>query len=291
MEAVSSLGQRDADHPVDRITRSSASAFFRALRGEGGATCPRCGRSQAYALRDGRFRCRGCRYTFQEFAGTWLDRVKLPPEYWIAILHRFAEGLPVEDTARGLLLSYATAFKACHTVRLAILAGSEEAALLLDERGEAVSFCPNAGNEAGQMHCVECRSPVFRVTHEADGASVRLLPRAKARDVFGMDLPLKCWRTLLYTGPFRGHDGLIFSCCKKARATFGHRFISAALPLDRQGGFMDYAEPWMARYHCLSPQSYYLYLKEIELRFNNRGRDMVHVLARRLVHPVPNSRD
>lgn len=292
MGAVSGHRERDAVIPVARITRSSAAGFFRDLRGGGGAACPRCGRPDAYSLRDGRFRCRDCRYTFHEFAGTWLGRVKLPPEYWLALLRLFAGGLPVEDMARRLLVSYVTAFKACHTVRLAILAaGGEEAALLLDERGEAVSFCPNLADEDVQMHCLECRSPVFCVAHDAGGARVRLLPRVMARDVFGMDLPLKVWRTILYTGSFRGHDGLVFSCCKRARTTFGHRCVGDVLPLDRQGGFMDFAEPWMARYHCLSPQTYYLYLKEIELRMNNRERDLVPVLARRLVRPVPNYRD
>lgn len=292
MEAVLSHTGRG----LGRVTRASASALLRAQRGEASAACPRCGLPGAYGLRDGRFRCRGCRYTFQEFAGTWLGRVKLPPEYWLALLRHFAEGVPVDDMARRLLVSYATAFKACHTVRLAVLAESaEDAALLLDERGEAVSFCPNLVDDAVQMHCVECRSPVFRVSQDETGVSVRLLPQAKARDVFGMDLPLKTWRTLLYTGSFRGHDGLVFSCCKRARTTFGHKCVEEALPLDRPGGFMDFAEPWMARYHCLSPQTYYLYLKEIELRFNNRERDLVSVLARKLVRPaphsVPNSRD
>lgn len=292
MEAVLHASPPEAECAPGRITRASATSFFRALRGADGAACPRCGQRGAYALRDGRFRCRACRYTFHEFAATWLDRVKLPPEYWLALLRHFAEGLPVEDTAQRLALSYATAFKACHTVRLAILAASyEEAALLLDERGEAVSFCPNVSSEDVQMHCTQCRSPVFHVTRENGGVRVRLFTLARARDVFGMDLPLKCWRTLLYTGPFRGHEGLVFSCCKRARGAFGHRFVDHALPLDQAGGFMELAETWMARYHCLSPQTYYLYLKEVELRCNARDQGLLTSMARMLVSPVSNSRD
>ncbi|WP_027368360.1 transposase [Desulfocurvibacter africanus] len=292
MEAVLHANASEAKCAPERITRASATSFFRALRGIDAVSCPRCGQSGAYALRDGRFRCRGCRYTFHEYAGTWLDRVKLPPEYWLTLLRYFAEGLPVEDMAQRLGLSYATAYKACHTVRLAILAAnSDEAALLLDERGEAISFCPNVSTEDVQMHCVQCRSPVFHVTRDNGQVRVRLFALAKARDVFSMDLPLKCWRTLLYTGPFRGHEGLIFSCCKRARGAFGHRFVGQALPLDRAGGFMEIAETWMARYHCLSPQTYYLYLKEIELRCNCRDQGLLSILARMLMAPVSNSRD
>jgi len=298
---VSGLGLSKVQVPV-RITRSSSLELFRALRGRE-AACTRCGRPDAYALRDGRLRCRDCRYTFHEFAGTWLDRVKLPPEYWLALLRDFAHGLSVEDMARRLALSYATIFKACHAARLASLAAcGEEAAWLLDARGEAVSFC-RKDHKVEQSHCLECRSPVFcvdqgdrggqgnRGSRGGRGLRVRLLPKATARHVFGLDLPLKCWRTLLYTGPFRGHDGLVFSCCKKARELHSHRYVNDALPLDRQGGFMDRAEPWMARYHCLSPQTYYLYLKEIELRCNCPDQELVPALARRLVQLVPNSRD
>ncbi len=292
MEAVLHAKAHDAECAPRRITRASAKFFLRTLRGADGVACPRCGRPGAYALRDGRFRCRACRYTFNEFAGAWLDRVKLPPEYWLALLRHFAEGLPVEDIAQRLALSYATAFKACHTVRLAILAASpEEAALLLDDQGEAVSFCPNVSNEDVQMHCTQCRSPVFHVTRESGEVRVRLFAPAKARDVFGMDLPLKCWRTLLYTGPFQGHEGLVFSCCKRARGAFGHRFVDHTLPLDRAGGFMDFVEAWMTRYHCLSPQTYYLYLKEMELRCNIGNHGLVSSLARLLVTPVSNCRD
>jgi len=52
-------------------------------------------------------------------------------------------------------------------------------------------------------------------------------------------------------------------------------------------GFWSYAKTWLYHYRGVPKQYFHLYLKEIEFRFNNRNKNIFHMLANILVKTVP----
>ena len=58
--------------------RTDAHGYFRDLCWQGGVFCPRCQSRRVYVLKEGRMRCGGCGYTFHDFSGRWINRVKIP---------------------------------------------------------------------------------------------------------------------------------------------------------------------------------------------------------------------
>lgn len=261
-------------------TAQDAEAYFASLCG--GPACPRCGARHAYALRSGRSRCADCGYTFHRFSLRFINRGSLPPEYWHAILHYFEHGMPPQEAGDRLCLTYATVFKAYATIRCALVAMADDWRALLDDRGDLVRRCPTPENcDDVRPLCPTCRSPVLGVRQLGGFVQLRLLKRMAAQDVFHMPLTLKTWRTLVYTEPFQDFEALIFCCCRTARTVFSPKFTTEHLNMDGTS-FHDFAEIWFSRYHCLSPANSLAYLKEIELRYNNRHSQLYPALAQAL---------
>lgn len=44
-------------------------------------------------------RCGGCKYTFQNLTGRWINNGNLPLSLWLDLLHRFAEDATVHQLA------------------------------------------------------------------------------------------------------------------------------------------------------------------------------------------------
>lgn len=258
--------------------------------------CPRCGATEAYALRSGRSRCPDCGYTFHRFSLRFINRGGLPPEYWHAILHYFEQGLAPQEAADRLCLTYATVFKAYATIRFSLMSLADEWRGLLDDKGDINRHCPsldNAGQDdtAGERPlCATCRSPVIGVRQLGGHVLLRPLSRLAAQDVFHMPLSLKTWRTLVYTEPFQDFTGLLFCCCRTARTLFQAKFTRERLDMD-DSSFHSFAESWFARWHCLSPANSLAYLREIEIRFNNRHARLYPVLAQALCSLVSKRED
>lgn len=261
--------------------------FFAGLCPEPG--CPRCGVPTIYVLKSGRLRCGECGYTFHRFSRRFINRSGLPLEYWHAVLHYFMAGFTPQETARRLVLTPNTVFKAFGTIRLAIVAASPDGEGLLDDNGEPARFCPNIDlRDDEERHlCLQCRSPVLGVQEQPERVRLTLLPGLTAQGVFAMPLPLKTWRSFIYSGRFQDWDTLIFCCCRTARDLFQAKFTKEPLPF-AQGEFHAFAESWFARYHCPAPETSCTYLKELELRFNHRSEHLYQALAQALCSFVPN---
>ncbi|MBG0776188.1 MAG: transposase [Desulfovibrionaceae bacterium] len=276
-----------------------AEALFAALCGEDGLPCPRCGSLRRYVLADGRLRCASCAYTYHRYTGRWINQSGLDREDWLDILRLFHKGFTVARMGAALGRSYNAVHKALTTLRLAVLAACPASARLMDASGALASFCPAGKPESDAEHCVECRSPVFsiRTAHGADGprAEVRPVDGLRAREVMGYPLARNMWQTFIYTDRCRGYDALLFSCCRTVRRVLatGVREGFEPVALD-ESPFWAFTRPWLGRYRAIAPETYPLYLKEIEFRYNRRRRDeraVVAELARLLCALVPNRED
>jgi len=48
-----------------------------------------CEARKIYRIRRDRYRCGRCGYEFSDFAGRWINKVKLPPRYWLWLIKLF----------------------------------------------------------------------------------------------------------------------------------------------------------------------------------------------------------
>jgi len=91
--------------------------------------CIRRGSYKVYRLSGKRYRCSRCRYTFTEFTGRWINKLRISYKKWLWILKLFELEISAKKIAQQVELSYPTVLKAVHLIRMAIVsadAGADE---------------------------------------------------------------------------------------------------------------------------------------------------------------------
>ena len=80
--------------------------------------------------------------------------------------------------------------------------------------------------------------------------------------------------SLIYTDRFKGYDGLVMYGFKHERIDHSKRFANGKVYINGIEGFWSYAKERLLKFHGLSPKLFPLYLKELEFRYNERGKEL-----------------
>lgn len=255
-------------HALPATEREARDYLLSLCRPDGRESCPRCGHAPVYRLKTGRLRCKACAYTFQDFTGRRLGEVHLPCLAWLALIAQFArEALPA-DAAQAVGVSYNTARKAYHAMRLALAAGALDAAQVLP------LLAQGAGAPADAQ-------PVLGIIEKNGLAFVDLLPDIDARTllIFKHNFRLRTAAQggVVYTDRYRHYDALVASAAACGDAGGPHR--DKALFVETGHGFWSFVSPRLRSRRGIGPGELTLYFKELEFRYNNPDRPLVPLIA------------
>ena len=87
-----------------------------------------------------RYRCKRCGYTFHDFSGRWINRLRISYKSWLWIIKFFEVELSSRRTAQQVGLSYPTVLKAITILHLAILANLDRELLMNGESDRDESY-------------------------------------------------------------------------------------------------------------------------------------------------------
>ena len=230
--------------------------------------CPRCGREPVYRLKTGRLRCKACAYTFQDFTGRRLGEVHLPCLDWLALIAHFVRETQPAEAARLLGVSYNTARKAYHAMRLALAAGALDAAQILP-------VLDRRAGEPGDGHLV------LGIIEKNGLAFVDLVPDLDAQTllIFKHNFRLRTAALggVVYTDRYRHYDALVASAAAFGDAGGHHR--NRALFVESGHGFWSFVAPRLKGRRGIGAADLTLYFKELEFRYNNRDRALDPLIA------------
>ncbi|MBU1230540.1 MAG: IS1595 family transposase [Proteobacteria bacterium] len=266
-------------------------ALLRRCWPDGTRACPRCCAASPYALAEGRLRCGACRYTFHDFTGRWLNLSGLSPAQWLDLAQAFALEASTREAAHAAGISYNTAFKALTVLRLALLAqGADARQLLGPQTGLDTMFtggklCPAPAEPTGNF-------PVYGILSQGRRVFVDLVPELTVESVlhFNHNFHLRVARlgNILLTDRYKTYDALVL--CGDERLPYhyllrhqGHPFAETGCP------FWIYASQRLRQFKGLSTRRFPMYLKELELRYNRRGEDLLPLFLDALCAQVPTS--
>lgn len=244
--------------------------------------CPRCANAKIYSLSNDRLRCAACKYTFRPFTGRWLDNGALSCSQWLTLLRLFANDTPMAEIMETLNLSYNTAFKATTAIRFAILAHATDSAQLLGPDTRLDSYLKGARLTGGPA-CMRMDSiPVYGIMETDQWVFIDLIPGFRAETLFHFHLNfhLKIVRSghLVYSDKYKNYDTLLlcgndtlpYDCIRRRRGKVHVDEVEAP--------FWVYLLENLKRLRGISCQRFPLYLKELEFRYNNRGKDLLPML-------------
>ena len=249
--------------------------------------CIRCNSYQIYRIIGKRLRCKRCQYTFHDFSGRWLNKLRISCQDWLWIIKLFELEMSARKIAQQIDLSYPTVLKAVTLIRKAIVANSVDAADLLSgevELDEAYFGGRRKGNRGrGAFNKV----PVFGILERDGIAKVEVVKDVSARTLIDLTIKTVKRGSIVYTDKFRSYDSLMFCGYRHLKLDNKKRFSTGKVYINGLEGFWSYAKERLIKHHGVSKKKFPFYLKEMEFRYNNRNTAIFTQLAKYMVNLVP----
>jgi transposase len=248
--------------------------------------CIRCKSYKVYRLSDGRFRCKRCGYTYFEWTGRWLGKLKISAIDWLWIIKLFELELSTRKIAKQVSISYPTVLKAVDLIRRSIVTESKGDRNLIEgevEMDEAYFGGKRKGKRGrGAGHKI----PVFGILERQGIVQVEVLPNVSAQSLLNLTVKKVRRGSIVYTDKFRGYDALMFCGYRHLRIDHEKVFSSGKVYINGLEGFWSYAKERLIKHHGVSIQKFPLYLKEMQFRYNHRNQNIFEILTQNLCNFV-----
>ena len=248
--------------------------------------CIRCKSYKVYRLSDDRFRCKRCGYTYFEWTGRWLGKLKISAIDWLWIIKLFELELSTRKIAKQVSISYPTVLKAVDLVRWSIVTENKGERDLIQgevEMDEAYFGGKRKGKRGrGAGHKI----PVFGILERKGIVQVEVLPNVSAQSLLNLTVKKVRRGSIVYTDKFRGYDALMFCGYRHLRIDHQKVFSSGKVYINGLEGFWSYAKERLIKHHGVSIRKFPLYLKEMEFRYNHRKQNIFEILTQNLCNFV-----
>lgn len=249
--------------------------------------CPRCNKKKLYKLRDGRYRCSRCDYTFHDFSGRWINHGRLSCIEWLSIIKLFELEVSVHKIARQMKMTYKAVYGAVNTIRMAILSHAEDADALLGGEIELDEAYFGGRRKGNRGRGAAGKVPVFGILERDGLVHVNVVPNVTAETLLGLTVKKVRRGSVVYTDKFRSYDSLMFCGYRHLKVDHGKYFSSGKVYINGMEGFWSWAKERFIKHHGVSKEYFPLYLKELEFRYNNRNSDIFDQVAKYLCDLVP----
>ena len=248
--------------------------------------CSRCRSYKVYRIRDKKFRCKNCGFTFYDFSGRWLNEVKISSKIWLWILKLFELEVSAHKISQQVGLSYPTALKAVTVIRKSIVAHTPEADYLLWGEIEMLESHFGGKRKGKRGRGAHHKVPVFGILERNGVVKVDVVKDVSASSLLNMTIKTVRRGSIVYTDKFRSYDTLMFCGYRHLRVDHKKRYASGKVYVNGLEGFWSFAKERLIKFHGVSPEKFPFYLKEMEFRYNHRKEVLFNLLAQNLSHLV-----
>jgi len=249
--------------------------------------CPRCSCRKLYKLREGRYRCSRCDYTFQDFSGRWINRGRLSAVQWLSLIKLFELEVSVRKMSLQLGLSYRAVYGAVSAIRMAILSHAEDASTLLGGEIELDEAYFGGRRKGNRGRGAAGKVPVFGILEREGRVHVSVVPDVSAATLLKLTVKKVRRGSVVYTDKFGSYNSLMFCGYRHLKVDHQKYFSSGKVYINGLEGFWSWAKERLIKHHGVSKNYFPLYLKELEFRYNNRNDDIFDQIATYLCDLVP----
>lgn len=249
--------------------------------------CNRCRGYKIYSISSGRYRCKRCRYTFSDFTGRWINKLRIPRRDWLYILKLFELEVSARKACKEIRLSYPTVLKGYNIIRRAILVQDEEFPLLKGEI-EADDTYFGGRRKGRRGRGAEGKVPVFGIIERRGKVKVEVVKDVTASTLLSLAIKRVHRGSIVYTDKFKSYDSLMFCGYRHLRIDHAKKFVQGKVYINTLEGFWAFAKERLIKFHGVSKRNFPFYLKEMEFRYNYRGENIFEILAKYICNLVSN---
>jgi transposase len=249
--------------------------------------CPRCRNYKIYRIIGKRYRCKRCGYTFHDFAGRWLNELKVSCKKWLWIIKLFELEVSAYKISQQTGLSYPTSLKAVDIIRYSIVSQAHDAEELLGGEIELDEAYFGGRRRSRRGRGAFNKVPVLGIFERNGKVKVEVVKDVSAKSILEMTIKTVRRGSIVYTDKFRGYDTLMFCGYRHLKVDHKKRFSSGKVYINGLEGFWSYAKQRLIKFHGVSKEKFPLYTKEMEFRYNHRYENLFILLAKNLCNFVP----
>lgn len=189
--------------------------------------------------------------------------------------------------AAQLSMSYNAAYKAVNTIRMAILAHTEDADTLLGGEVEMDESYFGGHRKGKRGRGAAGKVPVFGILERNGIVTVQVVPNVKAETLLNLTVRKVRRGSIVYTDRYGAYDALMFCGYRHLSVNHQTHFAKGRVYINGLEGFWSYAKERLIKHHGMSPKKFPLYLKEMEFRYNHRDEDIYPIIVKYLCDLVP----
>lgn len=250
--------------------------------------CTRCRSAKIYRIAGKKYRCKRCHYTFHDFTGRWINKLKVSYKTWLWLIKLFELEVSAHQARRQMHLSYPTTLKAYDLIRYAIVSSAQDSETLLAGVIEMDESYFGGKRKGKRGRGAAAKVPVFGILERKGVVQVEAVPDVSAKSLLEKTIKKVRRGSIVYTDKFRSYDALMFCGYRHLRVDHGKQFSTGKVYINGLEGFWSYAKQRLAKFHGVSKEKFPLYLKEMEFRYNFRKHDLFDLLAQKLCNIVQN---
>jgi transposase len=208
----------------------------------------------------------------------WIKRSKLNNRLIGRLIDYFVLEVPAIKAAQMLSLNRHTAERIYNVIRVKLAIECEKQSPF---RGEVeIDESYFGGKRKGKRgRGAADKVPVFGILKRNGRVYTRVVEDVSRKTLRRIIRTRVIPKSVIYSDSFRSYNGLVFDGFKHYRIDHDKEFTNRKRNhINGIENFWGYAKTKLKRYYGVSREHYYLYLKEMEFRFNNRNGDLRRIV-------------
>ena len=208
----------------------------------------------------------------------WMKNSKLTNRQIRRLIDYYVLEVPAIKAAKVLSINRHSAERIYTIIRINIARECEKESPLGGEVEVDESYF--GGKRRGQRgRGAADKVPVFGILKRGDKVYTRIVEDVSRKTLRKIIRTKVIPESVIYSDSFRSYNGLVLDGFKHYRIDHDRGFINEGRNhINGIENFWGYAKTKLKRYYGVSRRYYYLYIKEMEFKFNNRNRDLRRII-------------
>ena len=240
--------------------------------------CPFCGSDKLGRVRRDKIKCYSCRKEWGIRRGSFLEGLKVPLEKVLMAIKLFELEVPMLKASKQLNLSYGSTMKIFELIRYAIYHEIEKDSNSFSGEVEMDESYFGGKRKGNRGRGAKDKIPVFGILERDGKVRVEVVKDVSSESILRETIKKVKRGSIIYTDKFKSYDGLVMYGFKHERIDHSKRFSNGKVYINGIEGFWSYAKERLLKYHGVSKDKFILYIKELEYRYNMRGKDIFESL-------------
>jgi transposase len=250
----------------------------------GNIVCPHCDSSEFYYYQRWRMRCKGCKKDYWPLQGTRFTLLRISPSQWLSIIKLFELSTSARKASQEVHLSYKTTLRAYDILRRVLVEELAKTDDILKGELEADEAYFGGKRKGKRGRGAGGKTIVFGILERGGRVSVSIVQDVSAESLMTETVKRVRRGSIVYTDKWRGYDSLMFCGYKHLNIDHRYKFKQGKVYINGIEGFWSFAKERLIKHHGISRKKFLYYIKEMEWRYNNRGKDLFEVLVDLMLH-------